>query len=110
MTTVARKLAENAKALDTNKKQIEQSLRNVHQCIVDKIGWGECDWYDNYTMVNIKCDILMHAPIIEYVELYYEFNTDYKEMLADFFMTDGFGFEKLQLSDNKLVSVTLRVL
>ncbi len=105
----AYKLAEQAKALDENKKLISRTLYKMHESVIANIENGHCKWNANFTSVTVTISIDI-PPIMtnEYDGNTYV-NTDVFNQLMAELKKDG--FENVNSSHNydTLVSTSLDV-
>jgi hypothetical protein len=102
MTTLAQRLSLEAKELAQHKKEKETYVKLVHQSIIDQITHHQCQWNENFQVVEVAMAIDVKSFFCEYVELYYVIDdfcaTELKRLCA----LDGFDLISTDLTNDCL--------
>jgi len=109
MTSLAQKLAQNAKDHYELQANITTNLKNLCQQIINRIKDNNCVWYENYTVVSVPLDITLDKSLMTYVEFSYIIDNHVLEHFRKLLGVDGFRLDDYSLDGDKLKSICLHI-
>lgn len=109
MTTIAQQLQAEARNGALTKAFMETCANHVYRRIIDCIKRNECQWYDEFTTIDVHYNMYLEEKALHYVEFYYTLDPRFEAQLVSLLAKNGFKMCSCNLDGTLLKTITLKI-